>query len=1106
MIENQLLDLACSPRAGDVASALTGPSMAGTGTKSTAEGTMVMSTAGAKSWSDSEGPPISIIQQDYEEYDEDSAQIVNLDSIEVSERKSETSSFNAEASNQGDRSGVRDANASNGKSWLNIDSSSTSKGSQGSYADQVPALSGSNSTTHLVLQQPLGQKPLYREPPVTTTFKKHDPGPTSRIFNLVGADPEDPANGDVEGHDENAGIDLGARSQKSDLDDILGPNGQPIQSDLDDILGPQDRGVHLYPGEQSDSLDSTLGPYIADALAPAEHINNEAVCMTNSTPFQSEYTSFAPRSENPAALAPLAISPPYSSYFPAEATARTHATYENMMNTRTPTETRRAITAISKSLADFDVQSSSVWSPTVGAGASILPEASLGVDESPLFGGVADTSARTGSSNTTGFGTAYEDGSTTLTYSKTPVTSSGAEATNTSRSRTQHTNETNTTYQTPYSPSSHPSMAERSTVWETSVSESASLANGMSNINTDPPHGSFSPRTNLSPSSRGDVGAISPSTVTSTRAGNPHDDPLSPGSPSVYSQGVTYATSSRGAGTFSQGIGTFSGDVTLNPSASSQESGTFSTGASTRASEALSPGESSRGNHLLAKFSASEASSRGWTFSQTERSSRVDMFSPTETSSRVGSYTPSGRSSRVDSYSPSERSSRVGSYSPSWRSSRVGSYSASGRSSRVGSYSPSGRSSRVGSFTASESSHGTATQFTYVSEANRTSPTASNLSNAASRQEVGNEPDVIQSRISHAASGDSFGVAPVHFSNIGQDSGVRSLPMAQMQTKGGNNLRSPQTQKLAESIMARTRSRADPDAVVGNASNLGELERPHSMINLSAQDEGGLIENTALARKRVRVVQLLSIGLAAFLIGFLGGFWVQSSCHFFSAVVQVGQNAETFHLHFGLWKYSPIDSAFQGYTYCSHYDKNTTPGPWLGRAASLIGLFGGAFALCVLWIYLVLGRCSRGVWKAAVVSAGISGALQLSTLSVLAGPMCQQGECTLGPAGVLSIVTSCVYFILAFEMHYNTPMVALPEGLASVSSIDQPHNLMANLEMTDFGDGAKAYVHRLTFGDTNPYPSLNQYQRQSDRPIGEGMGEPEPSHMAGTYKPPAVFV
>lgn len=278
-----------------------------------------------------------------------------------------------------------------------------------------------------------------------------------------------------------------------------------------------------------------------------------------------------------------------------------------------------------------------------------------------------------------------------------------------------------------------------------------------------------------------------------------------------------------------------------------------------------------------------------------------------------------------------------------------------------------------------------------------------------------------------------------------------------------------------------------------------------NMIRISDQDD---IVHTAVARKRVRVVQLLIVGLVALLIAFLGGLWVQSSCHFVTASVEVGQNDRVFDLHYGLWKYSPIDSAFQGYSYCHQYDDEyTSDAPLLPRVVSCAALVFGAFALCVLWAYLIFGIGKQVVWSMAVFSSALSGALQLSTLYVFAGPVCQRDECSLGPAGVLSVVASMVYFILAFEMHYNTPMAAWVTELASCPSNEQPGNLMANLEMTDFKDGAKAYVSRIVDGDANPYPSLNKFQRDNENPIGEAMFDRDFDRSgAGAYKPPALIV
>eukprot|EP00339_Tiarina_fusa_P025758 CAMPEP_0117072254 /NCGR_PEP_ID=MMETSP0472-20121206/50855_1 /TAXON_ID=693140 ORGANISM="Tiarina fusus, Strain LIS" /NCGR_SAMPLE_ID=MMETSP0472 /ASSEMBLY_ACC=CAM_ASM_000603 /LENGTH=1085 /DNA_ID=CAMNT_0004796281 /DNA_START=84 /DNA_END=3341 /DNA_ORIENTATION=+ len=316
---------------------------------------------------------------------------------------------------------------------------------------------------------------------------------------------------------------------------------------------------------------------------------------------------------------------------------------------------------------------------------------------------------------------------------------------------------------------------------------------------------------------------------------------------------------------------------------------------------------------------------------------------------------------------------------------------------------------------------------------------------------------------------------------------------------------SPESSRFAESLMARTRSRADPDALVNSSASIDrDPERPN-MVKIGEQDEENFIVHTVLARKRVRVVQLLIVGLVALLVSFLGNLWIQSSCHFVSAAVEVGDRGQVFDLHYGLWKYSPIDSAFQGYAYCFQYDDEYTgDAPLFSRWFSCLALVGGSFSLAVLWIYLIFGRGNTFTWDLAVYTAGMSGCLQIATLIILAGPVCQRDECSLGPAGILSIVASVVYFILAFEMYYNTPMASWVTDLSACPSSEQPGNLMANLEMTDFKHGAKAYVSRIVAGDSGP--SLNQIQRVNRNPIGEAMLERDLSRNPGGYSPPAVLV
>lgn len=314
----------------------------------------------------------------------------------------------------------------------------------------------------------------------------------------------------------------------------------------------------------------------------------------------------------------------------------------------------------------------------------------------------------------------------------------------------------------------------------------------------------------------------------------------------------------------------------------------------------------------------------------------------------------------------------------------------------------------------------------------------------------------------------------------------------------------PRAKKFAESIMARTRSRADPNALFDNSPNIEAIEKPtRSMIKLNAQEEGGFIRSTSIARKRGKVVQLLTIGLLSFLIAFLGGFLVLSSCHFLSAAIQVGENAEELNLHFGLWKYSPATSASQGYTYCSSYDGDfIASAPWFGRISSLIALLCGAFSLGVLWLYLVLGRCVKNTWNIAVYAAAFSGVLQLSTLSILAGTICKEQVCTIGPAGIISVVSGCFYFLLVFEMHYNSPIANISESLTHDISREEPHYMVTNLEMTDFEFGAKAYVHRISFGNTNPCPTLDQAQIRNQNHIGETMN----GRKNASYVPPAAIV
>ena len=160
----------------------------------------------------------------------------------------------------------------------------------------------------------------------------------------------------------------------------------------------------------------------------------------------------------------------------------------------------------------------------------------------------------------------------------------------------------------------------------------------------------------------------------------------------------------------------------------------------------------------------------------------------------------------------------------------------------------------------------------------------------------------------------------------------------------------------------------------------------------------------------------------------------------------------------------------------------------------------------VLWYYLIFGRAIQNYWRAAVGIAAYSGVAQLGSLFIFSSDVCGRDNCELGPAGFLSIISSIVWFILSFEMQYNMPMSACIADIASPKH-QAPGVLVATLEMSDFQQGAKAYVRRVIRGEVEDrkVPSLNQIQRDNINPMGEAMLE-RGIFKKGSYEPPFMLV
>jgi hypothetical protein len=112
-----------------------------------------------------------------------------------------------------------------------------------------------------------------------------------------------------------------------------------------------------------------------------------------------------------------------------------------------------------------------------------------------------------------------------------------------------------------------------------------------------------------------------------------------------------------------------------------------------------------------------------------------------------------------------------------------------------------------------------------------------------------------------------------------------------------------------------------------------------------------------------------------------------------------------------------------------------------------------------------------------------------------------RNTCDFGPAAYLSVVSTVIWFITAFEMYYNTPMSKQEDRAAD------PGNVVSSLEISDFGDAGIAYFQRI-YDKGDQIPTLNQIQRSNSTPLAERVLElsskrsPKRSPEAGSYKPP----
>lgn len=220
-----------------------------------------------------------------------------------------------------------------------------------------------------------------------------------------------------------------------------------------------------------------------------------------------------------------------------------------------------------------------------------------------------------------------------------------------------------------------------------------------------------------------------------------------------------------------------------------------------------------------------------------------------------------------------------------------------------------------------------------------------------------------------------------------------------------------------------------------------------------AMDNGGGVMPIKIAHRRTRTIQLFIFGIFGVIFGFFGCIYTQFTCGFIHANIIVGDDENVMKLHFGMWKHTPYDAVFDNYSYCNGYEEDDfyENAPSLIRILVSCSLLTGSFSLCVLWTYLMMGITSELFWKLGVRTLLVAGIAQSSSFFIFAGEICEENECSFGPGAIVSVFTTLIWFLIAYEMHYNTPTLALLPTLMA-NAYNAP---LIDLEWNEVGKHAK---------------------------------------------------
>lgn len=170
--------------------------------------------------------------------------------------------------------------------------------------------------------------------------------------------------------------------------------------------------------------------------------------------------------------------------------------------------------------------------------------------------------------------------------------------------------------------------------------------------------------------------------------------------------------------------------------------------------------------------------------------------------------------------------------------------------------------------------------------------------------------------------------------------------------------------------------------------------------------------------------RLIVVSVIVLIGGLYGSIFAETSCHFATIHEYVGYYESDFSIHVGMWKYSPVDSVFTGYSYCTSYGNSENYTVPYTRIIGLLAVSCGLFATAVVWCYLLFVKTTDYLWKLAWKVATLAGLLQLATILFFTEELCRNYVCNVGPGSVASLIASVCWWILAYEMLHNVPTIA----------------------------------------------------------------------------------